>query len=227
MQEAWEGFKEGIWTGEVDVRDFIQKNYTPYEGDESFLAGPTERTKELWGEVLDLLLKEREQGGVLDMDTKTVTGIVSHPAGYIDNAHRDKETIVGLQTDKPLKRALHVNGGIRIACQAASQHGYKIDENVVERYTFERKTHNAGVFDVYTPEMRACRSAHIITGLPDGYGRGRIIGRLPSCRPVRCRLPDQGQGGPEGFHPDGHDRRQHPAIVRSCRSRSAPSASSR
>ncbi len=150
MQEAWEGFKEGIWTGEVDVRDFIQKNYTPYEGDESFLAGPTERTKELWGEVLDLLLKEREQGGVLDMDTKTVTGIVSHPAGYIDNAHRDKETIVGLQTDKPLKRALHVNGGIRIACQAASQHGYRIDENVVERYTFERKTHNAGVFDVYT-----------------------------------------------------------------------------
>lgn len=176
MQEAWEGFKEGIWTGEVDVRDFIQKNYTPYEGDESFLAGPTERTKELWGEVLDLLLKEREQGGVLDMDTKTVTGIVSHPAGYIDNAHREKETIVGLQTDKPLKRALHVNGGIRIACQAASQHGYKVDESVVERYTFERKTHNAGVFDVYTPEMRACRSAHIITGLPDGYGRGRIIG---------------------------------------------------
>ena len=176
MQEAWEGFKEGIWTGEVDVRDFIQKNYTPYEGDESFLVGPTERTKELWGEVLDLLLKEREQGGVLDMDTKTVTGIVSHPAGYIDNAHREKETIVGLQTDKPLKRALHVNGGIRIACQAASQHGYKVDENVVERYTFERKTHNAGVFDVYTPEMRACRSAHIITGLPDGYGRGRIIG---------------------------------------------------
>ena len=176
MQEAWEGFKEGIWTGEVDVRDFIQKNYTPYEGDESFLVGPTERTKELWGEVLDLLLKEREQGGVLDMDTKIVTGIVSHPAGYIDNAHREKETIVGLQTDKPLKRALHVNGGIRIACQAASQHGYKVDENVVERYTFERKTHNAGVFDVYTPEMRACRSAHIITGLPDGYGRGRIIG---------------------------------------------------
>ncbi len=130
MQEAWEGFKEGIWTGEVDVRDFIQKNYTPYEGDESFLVGPTERTKELWGEVLDLLLKEREQGGVLDMDTKTVTGIVSHPAGYIDNAHREKETIVGLQTDKPLKRALHVNGGIRIACQAASQHGYKVDENV-------------------------------------------------------------------------------------------------
>ena len=174
--KQWEGFEGRIWKEEVNTRDFIQKNYTPYEGDESFLAGPTERTKELWGEVLDLLLKEREQGGVLDMDTKTVTGIVSHPAGYIDNAHREKETIVGLQTDKPLKRALHVNGGIRIACQAASQHGYKVDENVVERYTFERKTHNAGVFDVYTPEMRACRSAHIITGLPDGYGRGRIIG---------------------------------------------------
>ena len=173
---AWKGFRTGEWRHLVNVRNFIQKNYTPYEGDESFLAGPTERTKELWGEVLDLLLKEREQGGVLDMDTKTVTGIVSHPAGYIDNAHREKETIVGLQTDKPLKRALHVNGGIRIACQAASQHGYKVDENVVERYTFERKTHNAGVFDVYTPEMRACRSAHIITGLPDTYGRGRIVG---------------------------------------------------
>ena len=118
MQEAWEGFKEGIWTGEVDVRDFIQKNYTPYEGDESFLVGPTERTKELWGEVLDLLLKEREQGGVLDMDTKTVTGIVSHPAGYIDNAHREKETIVGFQTDKPFKRALMPYGGIRMAKQA-------------------------------------------------------------------------------------------------------------
>ena len=210
MQEAWEGFKEGIWTGEVDVRDFIQKNYTPYEGDESFLAGPTERTKELWGEVLDLLLKEREQGGVLDMDTKTVTGIVSHPAGYIDNAHREKETIVGLQTDKPLKRALHVNGGIRIACQAASQHGYKVDENVVERYTFERKTHNAGVFDVYTPEMRACRSAHIITGLPDGYGRGRIIGdyRRVALYGVDYLIKDK--EAQKASTPDGHDRRQHP-----------------
>ncbi|WP_102338313.1 formate C-acetyltransferase [Collinsella provencensis] len=176
MQEAWEGFEDGNWTKEVDVRDFIQKNYTPYEGDESFLAGPTERTTKLWDDVMALLLKEREQGGVLDMDTKVVTGIVSHPAGYIDAAHPERETIVGLQTDKPLKRALHVNGGIRIAAQAAAQHGYEIDPDVVERYTFERKTHNAGVFDVYTPEMRACRSAHIITGLPDGYGRGRIIG---------------------------------------------------
>ena len=176
MQEAWEGFEGGNWLNEVDVRDFIQKNYTPYEGDESFLVGPTERTTKLWDDVMALLLKEREQGGVLDMDTKTVTGIVSHPAGYIDAAHPERETIVGLQTDKPLKRALHVNGGIRISMQAAAQHGYEIDPEVVENYTFNRKTHNAGVFDVYTPEMRACRSAHIITGLPDGYGRGRIIG---------------------------------------------------
>ena len=177
MQDAaWKGFEGGIWQNEVDVRDFIQRNYTPYDGDDQFLAGPTERTKDLWSQVLNLLLKEREQGGVLDMDTKTVTGICSHPAGYIDNEHPEKETIVGLQTDKPLKRALHVNGGIRIAWQAAHQHGYELDRQVVEDYTYRRKTHNAGVFDVYTPEMRACRSAHIITGLPDGYGRGRIIG---------------------------------------------------
>ncbi|MDM8164119.1 pyruvate formate lyase family protein, partial [Collinsella intestinalis] len=176
MQAAWEGFAPGTWTDEVDVRDFIQRNYTPYEGDESFLAGPTERTRELWATVMDLFAQERAQGGVLDMDTKTVTGIVAHPAGYIDPAHPERETIVGLQTDKPLKRALHVNGGIRISVQAAAQHGYQIDPDVVETYTYRRKTHNAGVFDVYTPEMRACRSSHIITGLPDGYGRGRIIG---------------------------------------------------
>ncbi len=176
MQEAWEGFEGGNWTKEVDVRDFIQKNYTPYEGDESFLVGPTERTTKLWDDVMALMLKEREQGGVLDMDTKVVTGILSHPAGYIDAEHPERETIVGLQTDKPLKRALHVNGGIRIACQAASQHGYEVDPEIVDFYTNKRKTHNAGVFDVYKPEMRACRSAHIITGLPDGYGRGRIIG---------------------------------------------------
>ncbi|MBY4797177.1 formate C-acetyltransferase [Collinsella sp. AGMB00827] len=176
MQEAWDGFEGGNWEQEVDVRDFIQQNYTPYEGDDSFLAPATSRTEELWGNVLDLLLKEREQGGVLDMDTKVITGICSHPAGYIDAKHPEKETIVGLQTDKPLKRALHVNGGIRISVQAAAQHGYEIDKDVVETYTTRRKTHNAGVFDVYTDEMRACRSAHIITGLPDGYGRGRIIG---------------------------------------------------
>ena len=176
MQEAWEGFEGGNWLSEIDVRDFIQKNYTPYEGDESFLTGPTERTKRLWDDVLNLLLKEREQGGVLDMETKKVTGITAYPAGYIEADHPELETIVGLQTDKPLKRALHVNGGIRIAVQACKQHGYEVDPEIVDIYTNQRKTHNAGVFDAYTPEMRACRSAHIITGLPDGYGRGRIIG---------------------------------------------------
>ncbi|AEB07676.1 formate acetyltransferase [Coriobacterium glomerans PW2] len=176
MKEEWRGFTGGNWEHEVDVRDFIQKNYRPYEGDASFLSGPTKRTTELWNTVLDLLIQERERGGALDMDTDVVTGIVSHPAGYIDNAHPEREAIVGLQTDKPLKRALHVNGGVRISMQAAEQHGYHIDPEIVETYTYHRKTHNAGVFDVYTPEMRACRSAHIITGLPDGYGRGRIIG---------------------------------------------------
>ena len=173
MRNEWIEFKGGRWETEIDVRDFIMNNYTPYDGDDSFLKGPTADTTALWNEVLELSKKEREAGGVLDMDTKVVSTILSHGPGYLD---KEKETIVGLQTDKPLKRALHVNGGIRIACQAASQHGYKVDENVVERYTFERKTHNAGVFDVYTPEMRACRSAHIITGLPDGYGRGRLMG---------------------------------------------------
>ena len=176
MQEAWGGFTGGTWQNEVDVRDFIQRNYTPYEGDESFLAGPTERTTMLWGKVLNLLQEERAKGGALDIETKKVTGITAYPAGYIDAEHPEDETIVGLQTDKPLKRALHVNGGIRIAAQAAAQHGYEIDPEIVDIYTNKRKTHNAGVFDVYTPEMRACRSAHIITGLPDGYGRGRIIG---------------------------------------------------
>ena len=174
--EAWEGFTGGNWQIEIDVRDFIQKNYTPYDGDDSFLVGPTERTERLWNDVLELLLKEREQGGVLDMETKMVTGITAYAPGYIEADHPELETIVGLQTDKPLKRALHVKGGMRIAYQAAAQHGYEIDPKITEFYTNERKTHNAGVFDVYTPEMRACRSAHIITGLPDGYCRGRIIG---------------------------------------------------
>ncbi|MCF2621527.1 formate C-acetyltransferase [Collinsella tanakaei] len=174
--KAWEDFVGGIWQDEVDVRDFIQRNYTPYEGDESFLAGPTERTTELWNTVLGLLEEERAKGGALDIETDLVTGITAYPAGYIVPDHPELETIVGLQTDKPLKRALHVNGGIRIACQAAAQHGYEVDPEIVDIYTNKRKTHNAGVFDVYKPEMRACRSAHIITGLPDGYGRGRIIG---------------------------------------------------
>ncbi|MDO4590126.1 MAG: formate C-acetyltransferase [Slackia sp.] len=173
MDQAWEGFVGGTWQGEVDVRDFIQRNYTPYEGDESFLAGPTPRTERLWNKVLSLFKEERARGGVLNMDTDVVTGITAHEPGYID---REDETIVGLQTDEPLKRALHVNGGIRIAVQACEQHGYRVDPAIVDTYATKRKTHNAGVFDAYTPEMRACRSAHIITGLPDGYGRGRIIG---------------------------------------------------
>ncbi|WP_154028080.1 formate C-acetyltransferase [Olsenella uli] len=173
QHQEWQGFTEGNWNREIDVRDFIQKNYTPYEGDASFLAGPTEATTKLWDEVMDLFKQEREHGGVLDMDTKVVTGITAHGAGYID---QPLEKIVGLQTDKPLKRALHVNGGIRMAMAACKQNGYEVDPEVVDLYTNVRKTHNAGVFDVYTPEMRACRHSHIITGLPDAYGRGRIIG---------------------------------------------------
>ncbi len=173
QQEAWAGFVGGNWEHEIDVRDFIQKNYTPYDGDESFLAEPTENTTKLWDEVMGLFAKEREAGGVLDMDTDLVSTIISHPAGYID---QPLEKIVGLQTEKPLKRALMVNGGIRMAVAACKQNGYEVDPEIVNIYTNYRKTHNAGVFDAYTPEMRACRHSHIITGLPDAYGRGRIIG---------------------------------------------------
>ena len=171
--EGWEGFELGRWSNSVNVRDFIQKNYTPYDGDEEFLASPTETTVKLWDKVLDLFKQEREAGGVLDMDTKIVSTITSHGAGYID---KDLEKIVGLQTDKPLKRALHPFGGIRMAQTACESYGYKVDDEVVEIFTKYRKTHNQGVFDVYTPEMRKARHAAIITGLPDAYGRGRIIG---------------------------------------------------
>ena len=173
MTTAWESFVPGNWSKSVDVRDFIQKNYTPYEGDDSFLAGPTAATTDLWSQIMKLLEEERNAGGVLDMDTKVISTITSHPAGYID---KDKETIVGLQTEKPLKRALQVNGGIRMAMKACEDNGYKVDDEVVEYFSKHRKTHNAGVFDAYTPEIRACRSSHVITGLPDAYGRGRIIG---------------------------------------------------
>ncbi len=173
MQNEWRGFVKGSWNREIDVRDFIQRNYTPYEGDEEFLQSPTDKTKKLWAEVLELMAQERAAGGVLDMDTKVVSTITSHPAGYID---KDLETIVGLQTEKPLKRAFMPNGGIRVAVKACEDHGYKVDEQLVNFYKKYRKTHNDGVFDAYTPEMRACRSSHIITGLPDAYGRGRIIG---------------------------------------------------
>ena len=171
--DAWRGFEGGTWEKEVNVRSFIKHNYMPYDGDESFLAGPTEDTLALWDQVMDLTRQEREAGGVLDMDTKVISTITSHAAGYLD---KDKEKIVGFQTDKPFKRAFMPYGGIRVAEKACTDNGYEVDPEVKEFFEVHRKTHNAGVFDAYTPEMRACRSSHIITGLPDAYGRGRIIG---------------------------------------------------
>ena len=166
-------FVGGKWQQEINVRDFIQKNYTPYDGDSSFLADATDATKNLWQECCDLLKQERDNGGVLDMDTKIVSTITSHGAGYID---KNLETIVGLQTDKPLKRSMQPFGGIRMAEGACKSYGYEVDSEVSKIFTKYRKTHNQGVFDVYTPEMKAARHAAIITGLPDAYGRGRIIG---------------------------------------------------
>ena len=172
--KAWEGFVPGKWSeDEVNVRDFIQRNYTPYEGDGAFLEGPTEATKKLWAEILDLSAKERAAGGVLKADTKIVSTLTSHKAGYID---KELEKIVGLQTDEPFKRALQPFGGIRMAEEALAMYGYSIDPEVKEIFTKYRKTHNDGVYDAYTPEMRRARSAHILTGLPDTYGRGRIVG---------------------------------------------------
>ncbi len=173
MRPEWTDFVGGNWVSEVNVRDFIQKNYTPYDGDDAFLAGPTQNTTDLWDQVLDLMKQEREAGGVLDMDTKVVSTIVSHGPGYLN---KDKETIVGFQTDKPFKRSLQPYGGIRMAEKACSDNGYTVDPEISEFFTTHRKTHNAGVFDAYNSEMRACRSSHVITGLPDAYGRGRIIG---------------------------------------------------
>ena len=166
-------FVQGLWSKEINVRDFIQKNYTPYEGDSSFLAGPTESTQKLWNECLNLFEQERENLGVLDMDTKIVSTVTSHGAGYID---KDLEKIVGLQTDKPLKRSLQPFGGIRMAESACEAYDYKVDAEVSKIFKKYRKTHNQGVFDCYTPEMRKARHAAILTGLPDAYGRGRIIG---------------------------------------------------
>ena len=173
MNQEWNGFVKGVWQREINVRDFIQKNYTPYDGDDAFLAGPTKATDELWAQVMELSKLEREAGGVLDMDTRIISTITSHGAGYLD---KNKEKIVGFQTDKPFKRSLQPYGGIRMAVKACKDNGYEVDPEIVEFFTTHRKTHNAGVFDAYTDEMRACRSSHIITGLPDAYGRGRIIG---------------------------------------------------
>lgn len=172
-QSSTTDFVGGKWQSEINVRDFIQKNYTPYDGDSSFLAGPTEATTKLWEECCDLFKKERDNGGVLDMDTKVVSTITSHKAGYID---KSLETIVGLQTDKPLKRSLQPFGGIRMAETSCKSYGYEVDPEITEIFTKYRKTHNQGVFDCYTPEMRKARHAAILTGLPDAYGRGRIIG---------------------------------------------------
>jgi len=174
MFTEWTDFTLGKWSNdEIDVRDFIQKNYTPYEGDASFLEGPTEATKKLWQDILDLSEKERKAGGVLNADTKIVSTVTSHSAGYIE---KDLEKIVGLQTDEPFKRALQPFGGIKMAEQALNMYGYELDPEVKEIFTKYRKTHNDGVFDAYTSEMRKARTAHILTGLPDTYGRGRIVG---------------------------------------------------
>ena len=172
--KGWEGFIPGKWSNdEVNVRDFIQRNYAPYVGDSSFLQPATDATKELWQEVLGLYEEERKNGGVLDADTKIVSTLTSHAPGYIN---KDLEKIVGFQTDKPLKRSLQPFGGIKMAAEALSMYGYEIDPQVKEIFTKYRKTHNDGVFDAYTPEMRLARSSHILTGLPDTYGRGRIVG---------------------------------------------------
>ena len=172
--DEWEGFKPGRWSNtSINLRDFIQKNFTPYDGDDSFLTGPTEATTKLWEQVMELSKKEREAGGVLDMDTKIVSTITSHGPGYLN---KDLEKIVGFQTDKPFKRSLQPFGGIRMAMNACEQNGYTVDPEVVKIFTEYRKTHNQGVFDAYTPEMKLARHAAIITGLPDAYGRGRIVG---------------------------------------------------
>ena len=172
--KQWEGFTAGKWSDdEVNVRDFIQHNYTPYEGDGKFLEGPTKATSKLWKEIIDLTERERKAGGVLKADVKTVSTLTSHPAGYID---KKLEKIVGLQTDEPFKRALQPFGGIKMSEQALNRYGYELDPEIKYIFTHYRKTHNDGVYDAYTPEMRRARTAHILTGLPDTYGRGRIVG---------------------------------------------------
>lgn len=173
MEDIYQGFQSGVWTQEINVRNFIQKNYLPYDGDEAFLKEATPATLQLWDQVMALSKQERDAGGVLDMDTKIISTITSHGPGYLNQG---LEKIVGFQTDKPFKRSLQPYGGIRMAEKACSDNGYQVEPEISEFFSEHRKTHNAGVFDAYTAEMRACRSSHIITGLPDAYGRGRIIG---------------------------------------------------
>ena len=174
--EQWAGFKGKEWVNSVDVRSFIQENYTPYEGDESFLEGPTEATDTLWGKLQELQKEERAKGGVLDMETEVVSGLTAYGPGYISEETKDLEKVVGLQTDKPLKRAFMPYGGIKMAEQACTTYGYQPSEELHKIFTKYHKTHNQGVFDIYTPEMKKARHNKIITGLPDTYGRGRIVG---------------------------------------------------
>ena len=174
--EEWEGFKGRMWKEEINTRDFIQENYTPYDGDESFLAGPTEATDKLWGILPGLQKEERAKGGVLDMDTDIVSSLTSHGPGYISEETKDLEQIVGLQTDKPLKRGFMPYGGIKMAEESCRNYGYEPSERLHEIFTKYSKTHNTAVFDAYTPEMKKARHNKIITGLPDTYGRGRIVG---------------------------------------------------
>ncbi len=177
LREEWKGFNpSGLWTSEVNVRDFIQANYTPYDGDAAFLAGPTDATKTLFSELMKLQKAEHDKNGVLDMDTNIVTGITAHEPGYICAEGKELEQVVGLQTDKPLKRAFMPYGGINMAVQSCEMYGYEVDPELKKIFTKYHKTHNDAVFDVYTPEIRKARSAHLLTGLPDTYGRGRIVG---------------------------------------------------
>ena len=190
MREEWRGFKTGHWVKDVNVRSFIQENYTVYDGDSSFLAGPTEATEKLWNEVQALQKEERAKGGVLDMETKVVSGITAYGAAYINEAEKDLEQVVGLQTDKPLKRAFMPYGGIKMAEQACSTYGYTPDPELHKIFTEYHKTHNQGVFDAYTPEMMKARLNKLVTGLPDTFRR-----RLQKSGAVRYRFPDPGEDG--------------------------------
>ena len=176
-KEQWNGFEGRLWKEEINVRDFIQKNYTQYDGNEEFLEGPTEATDKLWGRLQELQKEERAKGGVLDMETEVVTSLTAYGPGYIDEETKDLEKVVGLQTDKPLKRAFMPYGGIKMAEQACETYGYKVSDKIKDVFhNYEFKTHNQGVFDIYTPEMKVARHNKILTGLPDTYGRGRIVG---------------------------------------------------
>ena len=176
MREEWRTFTGGHWVDDINVRDFIQNNYTQYDGDESFLADATDATNKLWNKVQELQKEERAKGGVLECETEIVAGLTAYGPGYIDPELKDLETVVGLQTDKPLKRAFMPYGGIKMAQEAAATYGYKVNEKFDQIFNEYHKTHNQAVFDAYTPEMRAARHSHIVTGLPDTYGRGRIVG---------------------------------------------------